>query len=130
MTWLQAARSLHVGQTIAELTKTARSASQLNAVAAYQLMGNDLPAALETSARACQVSPDGWPCFHDRAAALARAGQRSEAAEAEHEAQSRLPEGAAVDMAKLISRSVDYYERAARDPSSVEGEARPGLLAP
>jgi tetratricopeptide (TPR) repeat protein len=130
MTWLQAARSVHVGQTIAELAHTARSASQLNAVAAYQLFAHDLPAALETSARACQASPDCWSCFHNRAAALSAAGQRSEAAEAEREAQSRLPEGAAADMVKLVSRSVDYYERAASDPSSVDGEPRPGILAP
>jgi len=130
MTWLQAARSAQVGKTIAELSKTARSASQLNAVAAYQLFGHDLPAALETSERACQASPDCWACFHNRAAALAAASRPGDAADAEHEALNRLPEGAAAEMVKLVSRSVDYYERVARDPSSVEGQPRPGLLAP
>jgi tetratricopeptide (TPR) repeat protein len=130
MSWLEAARSVHVGKTIAALSGTARSASQLNAVAAYQLFSNDVPTALRTSAEACRVGPDCWPCFHNRAAALFAAGQAGEAANAELEALNRLSEGAPPRLVKLIDRSVDFYTRAASDPSSVKGEPRPGLVAP
>ena len=62
MTWLEATRSVHVAQTIAALKTLARSANQLNAVAAYELFAHDLPAALATSAQACEVGLDCWSC--------------------------------------------------------------------
>lgn len=130
MSWVEAARSVMVGQTIQALSQTAHSGAQLNAVAAYQLFANDVQSALATSKRACESSPDCWPCFHNRAAALYAAGQHTEALQAEHDSLSRLPEDAAPKMVELVSNSLRYYEQAEQDPKAVAGKPSPGLLAP
>lgn len=130
MSWVEAARSVMVGQTIQALRQTARTGAQLNAVAAYQLFGDDVPGALGTSKRACESSPDCWPCFHNRAAALYADGQRTEALQAERDALSRLPEDAGSKMVELVSNSIRYYEQAERDPEAVKGKPLPDLLAP
>jgi tetratricopeptide (TPR) repeat protein len=130
MSWAEAARSVMVGQTIQALSKSAHSGAQLNAVAAYQLFSDDVPSALATSQKACESSPDCWPCFHNRAAALFASGQRSDALQAEHDALSRMPEDAAVKMVELVSNAIHYYELAERDPQATEGKPSPGLLAP
>ncbi|HVY28840.1 MAG TPA: hypothetical protein VHB79_19925 [Polyangiaceae bacterium] len=130
MSWVEAARSVMVGQTIQALSKSAHSGSQLNAVAAYQLFSNDVPSALATSQKACESAPDCWPCFHNRAAALYASGERGDALQAEHEALSRMPEDAAFKMVELVSSAIRYYELAERDPKAVAGKPSPGLLAP
>jgi tetratricopeptide (TPR) repeat protein len=130
LTWLEATRSVNVGQAVTALSKTARSPRQLNAVAAYQLFGGDLSGALRSSEQACKSGLDCWPCFHNRAAALFASGQAAEAVGAERTALDGLPEDAPPLMAKLLSDAVNFYEQANENPDSVHGKPRPGLIAP
>lgn len=130
LSWLEATRSVHVGQTIQALAKTARSPRQLNAVAAYQLFAGDLPGALRNSEQACRGGSDCWPCFHNRAAALYAAGRAAEAVSAEREALNRLPEGAAGRFSQLLASAVAFYQAASNNPESVRGKPLPELLAP
>jgi hypothetical protein len=126
----EAARSPKLAKTIEALVPAARSAYQLNAVAAYQLFTNAVSAALATSARACAAGPDCWSCFHNRAAVLFAAGQAGEALEAEREAQARQSESLSGQSVALVSAAVAFYSQAVSDPESVEGKPRPSLVAP
>jgi tetratricopeptide (TPR) repeat protein len=127
--WVDAARSDQVKQTVAELTRSAHTGAQLNAVAAHQLLSNDVQTALATSEKACAASPDCWPCFHNYAAALFEVGRRNEALDAEREALSRMPEGTGARLVTMVTRSVTYYETAATG-GSVPSDWSPGLVAP
>ncbi len=128
--WADAARDEKVIKLIAELAKTARSARQHNAVAAHRLFSGDVGGALTSSAEACKLGPDCAPCFHNRAAALFASGSVQEAVQAELDAINRLPESSAGSFAALFAQALDFYQRAARDPASVDGAPRPGLIAP
>jgi tetratricopeptide (TPR) repeat protein len=128
-TWLDAARSDQVQKTIAELARSAHTGAQLNAVAAHQLLSNDVPAALATSEKACAVSPDCWTCFHNHAAALFEVGRRNDAFDAEREAMSRMPEGTGTRLVTLVTRSLTYYEHAANG-DKLPADWSPGLVAP
>jgi tetratricopeptide (TPR) repeat protein len=130
VSWSDAARSQPVVDTIAALTSSARSPSQLNAVAAHQLFSGDIQAALATSARACASGPDCWACFHNHAAALFANGQTEAALAAERDALNRLSETAEARIVMLLASSVDYYNAALNRPESVQGKPAPGLLAP
>ncbi len=130
MTWLEAAHSTPVEQTIEQLSRTARSPRQLNAVTAHQLLSNDVPAALQTSREACRRGPDCWPCFHNYAAALFASGAASEAADTELLALNRLSEAAPRRIVAELNGALQYYRRAASDASFVKGQPPPGLIAP
>jgi hypothetical protein len=69
-------------------------------------------------------------CFHNRAAALFASGDVRQAVQAEREAINRLPETAAASFAAGLAQALEFYQRAERDPTSVEGSPRPGLIAP
>jgi tetratricopeptide (TPR) repeat protein len=130
MTWVEAARSANVSKTIESLSRTARSAPQLSAIAAYQLFMNDVPAALATSRRACEAGPDCWRCFHNHAAALFASGSAPDALAAERGALSLLSEAAPPRLARMLQDAVAFYAAASSDPGSLRGRERPGVVAP
>jgi hypothetical protein len=53
-----------------------------------------------------------------------------EALAAERSALSLLPEHASMELATMLARAVQFYERAASNPAATEGEPPPGLIAP
>jgi Flp pilus assembly protein TadD len=128
--WDEAARSEAVQQVITALVPSARTASQLNAVAMHQLVKGDTEHALTNSARACKADSSCWGCFHNRAAILFAAGQAAEAARTETEALGRLPEAAPYALAQKLERARAFYQAAATNPESVTGQPRPGLFGP
>ena len=128
--WDEAAHSESVAKTIAALLPLARTAQQLNAVAAHQLLNGDTTGALATSGRACKADPACWPCFHNQAAALFAAGDLEGAVHAETEALGRLPETADQRLTRQLQQSRSFYLAASADPDSVSGKGRPGLFAP
>ncbi len=125
--WADAARSPQVGKLIAELEPIARTARQHNAVAVHRLMNEDVPDALEHSKRACELGPDCWQCFHNRASALFAAGQREEAAAAERTALDRLPERIMGNAASAMQKALDLYTSPQKPGPNTE---IPGLIAP
>lgn len=128
--WEAAGRSPEVGATVAALLPTARTATQLNAVAAHQLLTSNVPVALSSSARACKLDSSCWPCFHNHAAALFASGDAEMAARTEGEALSRLPEGAPQALARQMTQARAFYLAASADPDQVAGRPRPSLFAP
>jgi len=108
----------------------ARSARQLNAVAAHELFSGDADSALKNSAEACRLGPDCWQCLHNRAAALYASGDAPAAASAESDALDRLPEGASLEIAHALRGAVSFYLGAARTDDPRGGGHRPGLIAP
>jgi tetratricopeptide (TPR) repeat protein len=128
--WDAAARSVEVAGIVKALTPVARSAAQLNAVAAHQLLSNDVAGALASSAAACKSSPACWPCFHNHAAVLFASGDATGALAAENEALGRLPETAPAAFARQLQQALGFYAAAAASPDSVSGRPRPGLFAP
>lgn len=119
-----------IAKTIAALTPVASSPQQLNAVAGYQLVTNDVTAALTTSERACRAGPDCWPCFHNRALILFYAGRAADALQVERQAQARLTEHTPPQLVAIVLRALDYYEAAGPKGAWLEGRARPSLLVP
>jgi hypothetical protein len=128
--WDEAARSEAVGKVITALVPSARTASQLNAVAVHQLLSGDTEHALSNSARACKADPGCWGCFHNRAAVLFAVGHAADAARTEGEALGRLPEAAPYALARRLEQARAFYLAASSDPESVNGKPRPGLFAP
>jgi tetratricopeptide (TPR) repeat protein len=128
--WVDAAKSEKVSEIIEKLSRLARTAQQHNAVAAHRLFSGDVEGALASSGEACRLGPACWSCFHNRAAAFYAAGSLEQAVQAAREAESRLPEWAASSFATGLASARAFYERALKDPSSVQGSAAPGLIAP
>lgn len=127
--WFGSARSPRVKELVAELSQHARSAWQLNAVAVNQLVNRDIAGALGSSQQACELGPDCWECFHNRAVVLSTAGQAEAAVAAELAALDHLPDHASDKIAKVLRDAVGFYSRAAA--STDQGQAkRPFPIGP
>jgi tetratricopeptide (TPR) repeat protein len=126
--WLRSAQSGEVTELISALAESANSANHWNAVAAHQVLSDQVDAALESSAEACRLGPDCWACFHNRARALFDSGDVFAARDAEGRALGLLSEWGSAEMVGLVRYSLNYYTRAANGGAS-DGTA-PGLVAP
>lgn len=111
--WLHRAKSNEVTELVRDLSQTARTAIQLNAVAAHQIVTGNLDAALASSADACRQGRTCWPCFHNRALALFLSGDLRGAHEAEARALTLLHEWGSEKATLLVRRSLEFYTRAA-----------------
>lgn len=121
-TWSASERETLLARAVDRLGEIAATASELNAVAGYQLIQMHAPKALPFAAKACRVQPDCWECYHTYAAATSQTGDPAGAAALERTALERLPEDAPARTARVLKRAFDRYEEAVAHPGSAGRE--------
>ena len=121
-----------LADTMRRLAEVAQTASELNVLAVYLLLGKRPEDAARFAAQACARAPDCWQCFHNHAVIRLELGDPAAAAALEETARARLSENGSQAQLRQVEAALELYQNrtAQNPPNQAAGKTQVMLLLP